>query len=245
MADRYLYAASVGACLLLALLLEAAVPRLKTLLAVVMTLTLLLVTAARTTLWRDEENLWAEADEDPTCLIDPAFGAAQVHLLRFKTTHDREVAMAALERLYETPAVKNAQFGQFCDSLVRAARMALEARDLAHATHWARNAVLTCPDQAWVWNASMEVNLHRDPAVAALGAERAWRLEPRPLTALLRGLTALEVTPDSVAAGWVLEAVQQAPAATCPALASWLRAVSPSLQEMVADARARCATPPR
>ena len=240
MADRYLYAASVGACLLVALLLEDAVPRLKTLLAVAMTLTLLLVTAARTALWRDEENLWADADEDPECLVDPDFGAAQVHLLRFKTTRDREVAMASLERLYETPAVRNGHFGTFCDSLVRGARMALRAGDLARAAHWARNAVLACPGEAWVWNASMEVNLHRDPALASLAAERAWRLEPGPLTALLRGLTALEVRLDPVAAGGVLEAVRAAPEVTCPALADWMRAVSPPLQQAVSEASASC-----
>lgn len=239
-ADRYLYAASVGVVLLLAMLLESAVPRIKTALAVGMVITLTLVTMSRTAVWQNEENLWSEGDEDPECVEDPAFRAAQVHLLRFKTTQSRKTAMAALERTYQTPAVKSGQFAAFCDSLVMGARMALSARDFKNADHWARNAVLTCPNEAWVWNASMQVFLHRDLPLAAESAERAWRLEPTPLTTMLRGLTVLELRDDASARQWVLDGVKASPETTCPALRDWMNAVAPPRRELVNDAFELC-----
>jgi hypothetical protein len=228
MADRYLYAAVFGVSLVLALLLERLRTRTQVLVAVVAVLTL--TCATRSALWLDEENLWAETDEDPACLVDRDRPAVDAHLLRFRSTKDPRVALQALERALITPAL--AQTTHFCEAHQNAAQLAAELGEAARGEGWARTAVARCPFDAASWSALAMTAAPRHPEEARLAAVRAWRLEPSPLTQAQLGL----LSGGDEGEAMLLEAVRNGPGEACPLLKRW---PGPRF----AEARALCAGP--
>lgn len=241
MADRYLYAASVAACWLLASLLDANRLRLTNGLAAAIVVTFGLTTAYRTSLWQHEDELWSAVDEDPTCLIDPEFPAAQTHLIRSWTATTPEVKLQAIERGLASPAYNlPASAEPRCDLLVPGIPIALNFHQNDKALEWARQAIRGCPKRAEAWNAAMLTTLHRAPELAHTAAERAAKLKPAPFFLLLEVLTSLEVRFEASRAEEVTDIVSKSPTETCPALGTWRREVSPQLAASVAPAAAFC-----
>lgn len=218
MADRYLYAAVFGVCVVLALLLERLSERGRgpVLIAAVGALTL--TCAMRSALWLDEENLWAETDEDPACLVDRSRPAVDAHLLRFRATKDPRVALQAIERALATPGLE--QSSHLCDALQNGALLTAELGEPERGEAWARSAVERCPAEALSWSALAQALRRHQPALALDAAQRAWRLEPNPSAQALVGLLRVEAG-QAAGKDLVLEAVKQDPAQVCPALLRW------------------------
>lgn len=236
MADRYLYAAVFGVCVVVALQLEK-LARLRTPLLGALALTLMLTCAARSALWLDEESLWAESDEDPACLVDTGWPAVDAHLLRFRAASDRRVALAALERALVTPGM--VQSSHRCEALQNGALLTAELGDAARGEPWAQQAAQRCPAEAASWTALATALAHAKPALALDAAERAWRLESTAATQVLRGLLRLEAGRED-GLPLVLEAVQHEPGEACPLLRRW-STEAPALTPRLNEAMASCA----
>ncbi len=240
MADRYLYAASVGVCFLFALLLDAARPRLKNTVVALAVVALALTTASRSYVWQDEEGLWAEADEDPACLTDPEFPAAQAHFLRYFTVKDPQTKLAALDRLLLTKGPTGDSHGLQCEGLLTGARLLKAAGRHDEAERRAQLAVKPCIRHPKLWETVLTVTLHRNPAVAEVAARKWSRLEPSPQTNLLRVLTRLEVKDDPALRDEAAAIVAKSPELTCQTLHDWSLGLDPKLMEAVAAAQAAC-----
>jgi hypothetical protein len=193
MADRYLYAPSLGICGLLALLATGLRPRAFALVAAAVAVLLTASTATRAHVWQDEEALWEEPDLDPACVVDTSFPAAQAHILRFFTTKDRLEGLNALERAMVTPGIKGVAPKMVCTTIIGATREAQELGGLERAVSWAKISTTLCPNYASAWNAAMVVSLHKRLDLAAGAAIKAWRLEKTPETEVLMWLTLLEL----------------------------------------------------
>lgn len=239
MADRYLYAASIGALLLVATLLEPVRARVRNLVLGATVIALLFTTALRTSIWQDEELLWEEADEDPLCMEDPDFPASDTHYLRFLSAHDDETRLAALKRV-----IARGRIGIIvrCEALVNGAPLLEASGDHATAVEWMRLAIAECqaakPHQ--LSRAVLLVSMHRDLPLAAEAAERWYRLTPSPSTNLFRLLTQLELQ-GPPASPELVPLVQSAPNETCGLLAEWSNEVNQTLRASVADALRACA----
>jgi hypothetical protein len=241
MADRYLYAASAGGCLLVALLLEWMKPALRTFSVAAIAVALGLTTAARAGLWHDEENLWREPDEDPECVADPEYPATDSHLLRYWSAKDRRTGLLALERAMVTKGLTSLSYEHFCHVLTAGAAEAAALGDLNRGIPWARRAMRMCPTRPETWNVVMLLNIHDRPQLAADAAQKALRVLKVPRMYLMRALTQVEVGNDGYL-NEALEAVQLDPARCCPMLQQWSEEVSPALQVKVAQHLEVCAT---
>lgn len=200
MADRYLYAPSIGVCGLLALAAVKLRDRAFVAIAVASAVALTFGTASRSWVWQDEEALWEEPDLDPACVVDSAFPAAQSHILRFLTAKDRAVGLNALERALVTPGFMDVGEYLFCNSVVNAARDALMLGGEDRARTWAALSTRMCRQHAEAWNAAMLVNLHKRTELAAGAATKAWRLDKTVQSEAMMWLTWLEHGNASAAA---------------------------------------------
>lgn len=208
MADRYLYAPTIGTCGLLAVYAARLTPRSFRLVSLVTALMLCVGTASRAWIWQEEEALWEEPDEDPACVVDSAYPAAQSHILRFLTTRDRREGLMALERAMVTPGLKGVGHDLLCTVIIGAAREAKDLGEPERALAWAKQATQLCPIHSASWNAVMALNVHKRPALAAGAAIKAYRLERSSETEVLMWLTQLE----SGHAGAALEVLRLAKA---------------------------------
>jgi hypothetical protein len=240
MADRYLYAASVGSCFLLALLLDSARPRLKNTVLGLAVAALTLTTASRSYVWQDEEGLWAEGDEDPACLKDPEFPASQVHFLRYYTVKDPTIKLQALDRLLQNPGLKGDSHGLQCEALLTGARLLRAAGQNVEAERRAQAAVKTCWRHPKMWETVLTVTLHRNLPVAETAARKWSRVEPTPQTHLLRVLTKLEVNDEPALREEALQMVRSSPEGTCTTLRQWSQGLRPELQSAMSEARSLC-----
>lgn len=240
MADRYLYAASIGSCLLIAQLLESAIPRLRTMAVVAVTGILLLVTALRAATWKDEELLFAEADEDPACMVDPDFTAAQVHLMRFQSSKDPATQLAALERTITSKGWTSERFSQYCEALVPGSTLSLAAGKVQQARAWAVYAARACPHLPDSWNVLMAATVHVNLDAAAVAARRASQLHPSPRMRLLKLLTTLELGPDEKILAQVQPTLEESPQTACAALFAWAAGAPRSLLERLSASLRQC-----
>ncbi len=200
MADRYIYAPTIGVCGLLALTALRLTPRTFWLVSVAVALGLTSTTASRAWVWQDEEALWEEPDLDPACVIDSAFPAAQAHFLRYLTAKDRLVGLNALERALVTPGFKDVGEQLACNTIINAAHEAAEFGGEARALQWAKMSTTMCGTRPESWNVAMLANLHKRLDLAAGAATKAWRLNKTPEAATLMWLTRLEYGDKAAAA---------------------------------------------
>jgi|GEM_PF-1440278 len=245
MADRYLYAASIGACLLIAQLLAAARERLRNTVLALVVLTFTATTALRSAVWQDEEMLWEEADEDPVCMQDPEFPAAFVHFLRYATAADDETRLSALTRLLDSRAAAGS--GLRCDAWLNGAQLLSARGDHARAGEWTQQATASCASHRLLPQTVMLVTLHRDLTVAEYAAAKWYRLDPRPESGLFRMLTQLESAgitgsaEDASRQAGILAVVKSAPHLTCPLLTKWAGEVGAALKAAVSESIDACA----
>ena len=240
MADRYLYIPTVGTCGLVALLATNLQPRSFALLAAAVALALTSATITRAAIWQDEEALWEEPDLDPACLVDTSFPAAQSHILRYYSSHDRAEGLLALERAMVTPGLKRVEQRMVCSMIINAAyeAYALGAQD--RAISFVKIATSTCTTNPGAWNAAMVINLHRRPQLAAGAATKAWRLDKTPETEVLMWLTLLEFG-DARAPANVLRLAQLGNRLVCEKIAQFTADV-PKLGPLMGEANFHCAT---
>ena len=241
MGDRYLYASSVAACWCFATLLETFTAERKTLLAGVLVTAFALVTAWRTSLWHHEGELWAASEDDPACVSDPDFPAAQVHQMRAWTAPTPELQLAAFDRALASPVFSGATNAESCNLLLPAIMLALGERQTERAVAYSRRAIRACPKRPDLWNAAMLATLHVRPDLAYMAADQAWQLEPSDTHRLLRALTALEVKVEPAHVTEVQQSVAQNPQRACAVLEVWKAGASLAARESVAESAARCA----
>lgn len=236
MADRYLYAAVFGVCLVLASLLERLSPGLRTFVLGAMLLALTLTCAARSALWLDEENLWAEPDEDPECMLDKSRPASDSHLLRFRTAKDNRTRLAALERALATEGVGRSPHR--CEALQSAATLSVRLGQPAKGEAWAGESVRACPYDPASWSALTATTQVSKPAIALDAAEHMYRLLPSSPRKALVGLLRLQL---GLADGQplVLEAVRAEPKEVCPLVQRWSTEL-PALGESLGEALMLC-----
>jgi hypothetical protein len=239
MQDRYLYAAVFGIAVLAAQLVEALDPRLRRVLAPVVLLALGAVTAARTSLWQDEENLWVDLDLDPVCMRDRSFNAAQTHMLRFYSGHDPEARMEAFERLAASPGYLRRPLNEICLSLEMAIHLAVKQKVQDRAGGWAVTITERCSQFPDTWRALAALELHRRPRKAAQYADRAFRLNPSSSIRALRGVAHLEAG-DPRARELILEAVVDDPSYACPIVKQFNAEVGKPLQDKLVDLLEHC-----
>jgi hypothetical protein len=238
MADRYLYAAVWGACVVVALGLEQLRPQVHRVVVGLVLVGLVATSATRSALWNEQENLWAESDEDPACLVDTSGNAIEAHLLRFWSAQDRRVALAAIERSVQMPVLLRSE--KLCDTLEAGAFQAVALDLPERGEPWARQASSTprCSVRPDTWFAMMATTLHRKPEAALDAAERAWRLSRSPRAQVMVGAARLELGRDEGAA-LVQEAVERSPELACGPLVQWSHDV-PTLAPRISGALALC-----
>jgi hypothetical protein len=237
-ADRYLYAASFGACFLIALLLEPARSRLRNTVVVLVVATFAVTTALRTWIWRNEESLWEDIDDDPVCVADPEFPAADAHYLRFLTSKDNGTKLQALKRLLTTRGSGDS-FGLRCEALLTGAQLLVTAGDYPEAEHWTKLAIPDCKKHPRMWSTALTVTAHRNLPVAATAAQRWHGLDPTPVTNLFRMLTQLELKDEAARREEVLGLVKVAPE-VCPTLQLWSTEVTPAVRQPIGEALKAC-----
>lgn len=220
MADRYLYAATLGTCGLLALLTDRFRGRLYSLTMAAVMVLLTAATASRAWVWQEEELLWEEPDTDPACLSDPSFPAAQSHVMRFVSSKDRSSALLSLERAMASPGFLLIEEVLRCTTLVQAAAEAHNLGVEERAVHWAKLANRHCPDNAGGWNTTTVINLKRNPQVAAMAAQRTYRLAKSPESETLMWLTRLLVADPTAPANLTRLAREQGQFA-CFKIVAW------------------------
>jgi hypothetical protein len=235
MADRYLYAASLGTCLILALALNALPERVRPLSLKTLLLALALSSAWRSSLWHSEETLWAESDEDPECLLDTNFPAAQVHALRAMASRDPETRLLAFER-----SIASAGYAKMksCTIPRDGALAALSLNLPERARPFSALSVQHCASEPQTWVIAMAISMHRDKAAAADAAHHAWRLANDPRTWLYKALTELEYV--GTGADEVSAAISDDAAQLCPLLMPWAGEVDASVATAVAEPLERC-----
>jgi hypothetical protein len=240
MADRYLYVPTVGVCGLIALLLTNLRPQLFVAVAGAAAVLLTGATASRAVLWQNEELLWEEPDEDPACVTDTSFPAAQSHILRFYSTKDPQISMMALERAILSPGLNRVEEKNVCDMLIGAASQAHELGVEGRALSYARLATTTCRTRPEAWNIAMVINLHKRLDLAAGAATKAWRLKKSPETEALMWLTRLELG-DSGAQAEVLRVSKEKNRFACEKIAQFVADV-PTLGPPLGEAIHNCAS---
>jgi hypothetical protein len=238
MADRYLYAPSIGVVGLLAM----ASLRLSEKFFRLVVFTILAVSApsiaARVWIWQDEEALWEEPDRDPECVVDTDFPAAQSHILRYLTTKDRNEGLMALERAMVSPGLREVGPLLGCTTIIGATRDAQDLGGSERAVPWAKLSTRFCPTSPEAWNAAMVVSLHKNPALAAGAALKAWRLGRTPESEVLMWLTRLELG-DLKAVPEVLRLAKLGQRQVCEKIAQFSNDV-PTLHAQLGEANFEC-----
>ncbi len=190
MADRYLYAPSVAACLLLSWGMNR-LPIMKALLLPAVVALFSVVTLARGVIWENPGNLWAEAVEDDACLKDDLVTASVMYLNHGGTAEDPAVALAAYQK-----GINHRRFTTLPKHLQalylrKGIRIALMTGDSELARSWGIRAIEAAPFDPDAWaNRALTVG---DPAVALDAANHAFRLEKSADTYWLRGAARLAV----------------------------------------------------
>ncbi len=238
MADRYLYAAVFGVAVLAAQVLQLLRPSLQRVVAGALVLVSLMVSAQRAVEWLDEDNLWADADEDPACLTDPSEQAALAHMTRHWTTHDPDIGYQALQRAIASPGFTTVPHQFFCIGTATFTHTAAEHGEPEKAAQTVQWAEQYCADKPDTWAATMDFALHRDLPRAARAAERLEAMVHSPHAQVMRALTKLEAG-DSSELDRVTAATGSHPMQTCPAVRQWVARV-PAHQSALAPALANC-----
>lgn len=220
MADRYLYAASVGTCALLGILITKLQPRLFGLVVVATAVLLTSTTAARSWVWQNEENLWEEPDEDPACMVDIEFPAAQGHYMRFQSAKDRLEGFLALERVLASPGINGIGEAAICSALISAAGEAAALSQSTRAVEWAKAANRLCPTDPRGWNITMVINMHKKPKVTAMAATKAYRLAKDTQSEVLMWLARLELD-DPAATAEITRLAKLGNPSVCQKVVQW------------------------
>jgi protein O-mannosyl-transferase len=151
MADRYLYAPSVGSCLLLAALLARGSPSggergdgTGRWIPLALCLVYATLTISRGLEWRHERALWAQLLEDPACERDGVVTAAVIYLQNANIAATPAEAFALRKKALEHPAFPRLSRDEQCGELRRGAKDAAALNDTESAERWNQRAAALC-----------------------------------------------------------------------------------------------------
>jgi hypothetical protein len=247
MADRYLYASSLATCALLAVVLEHLRAPLRKVVGLSVIAALALVTSSRVELWNREEELWAESDEDPACLVDPSDYAVKAHTQRALTATDPRVSLAALERAIASAGFSSLRPRRQCNVLYIAIIRASGLGATDDARRWAGRMTEVCPSQMSAWFALSNLELHEHPDAAIAAAERAMRLgrvEQAPAIDFAKTLAVLGLARLRLGVPTATEALDEAltrePRGACGMIRAWANKEGPERAAIVSPWLERC-----
>jgi hypothetical protein len=241
MADRYLYAPSIAACLLISWGVgRLTAPKAWALLALVVVFGG--VTLLRGAIWQEPANLWAEAVEDDACLKDDVATAAVMYLNYASTVEDPQLALAAYKKGINHRRFRVLRPDLQIAYLRKALEVAYRLGDPALARRWSDLALRIGPLNPDVWRSRAAVI--GDPKLALDAAEHAFRLQRSADTYWQLGEAKLAMN-DLAGIDDVTKAVVLEPDRFCPYLLEWLeRKHAETWVPSFASIRARCAPGP-
>lgn len=224
MADRYLYASSIAVCVGLALAMDALLARggvVASALPWLVTGVWLIISFSGALDWRDEEQLYISADDDPACMTDTSNYASKAHFQRGLVAHDDATALVAFERALTAAGASKLSGPQRCGVLLQASvrAAALQGEPFVR---WTDQFVAQCPGVQAAWVMGAMAALGRRPEVALSRARQAVALRPLPDAQAALGVALLDQAQDAEAQV-VLDALfpDQAGEA-CPVLRAWV-----------------------
>jgi hypothetical protein len=220
-ADRYLYAASVGVCFGLALALERLRPSWSRVAPVVLVGTWLIISFTAALDWRDEEQLYVTADEDPACMTDPSNYASKAHFQRGLVAHDDRTALDAFQRTLDAAGSRQLSGPQRCGVLLQASVRAARVRG-APFVAWTDQFIAQCPTVQTAWFMGAMAALGRDGELAVTRARRAVELRAAPDARTALGVALLETGAVVEATATLDEALTSDPRSACAVVRSWV-----------------------
>jgi hypothetical protein len=237
MADRYLYAPSVAACIAIAWGMSRLTPGIRYVLLPACFIVFGAVTLFRGAVWQNEVNLWAEAAEDIACLRDDSMIAAVTLLNHAGGVEDRREAVEFYKKGLGHPSFHELwpefRVGYLCKAVFAAAKLG----DSALARKWSDQAIGTAPWLSDVWT-SRAVTAE-SPAVVLDAAQRAFRLEQSAGNYWRLGFARLRVEQLSGLAD-IAFAVSLDRARYCEPFIAWLRKAPAQRQALLESVRLKC-----
>lgn len=221
MADRYLYAASVGVCFGLALAMDRLRPALSRVVPGAVVGTWLIISFTGALDWRDEERLYVTADEDPACMTDTSNYASKAHFQRGLVAHDDRIALDAFQRTLDAAGSKQLSGPQRCGVLLQASVRAAKVRGEPFVA-WTDQFLAQCPTVQTAWFMGAMAALGRDGSLAVTRARRAVELRPAPDARAALGVALLETGAHVEASAVLDEVVASDERAACPVLLRWV-----------------------
>jgi hypothetical protein len=243
MADRYLYAASFGSCLLISWALNWTSGLIRPVLLTCLVLAFGGLTLHRGAVWQVEANLWNEVVKNDACLADDSPTTAVAYLKFAGFQRDPDLALGAYNIAINHVGFRSLFRADQCFHLSAASQVALAANQLNLARRYANEAVSFCPYLAGSWVSLMLSTARNEPQLALEAARRAYRLMPVPTNQWHRGQARLKVG-DADGVEDIAAAVERAPNLFCRSFANWLRQASSNQGERVENARRMCGMAP-
>lgn len=246
MADRYLYAPTVGSCLLVATVLVRLERRGALWLLPVLAVGYGAMSVGRELAWREERTLWGELADDPACERDDLVTSPVIYLQNAGLAQTPAQALELWRKALEHKSFGRLRPDDQCPELSRGARAALLAGDQASALRWSERAIATCPHQSHAWTSRLWAlrasGSAEDLPRAVAAARRAHRLAPSADTLWDRGLARVAAG-EPQGADDLAGAAAQSPLEHCPALLDWLSGAPPELVARVSAQQQACLAP--
>jgi hypothetical protein len=238
-ADRYLYAPTVGTVLLTAWLLEKA--RLRTALAAAAVVVLSAAALARSFTWQHEWQLWDEVVADAACWKDSSLITLNVLLIWGTSQPEPQFAIDAFSKVLDSaqwrPDVRyrDVTCERFMTSVLRdrLERPELELRA-------AELGVMLCPTRAESWERLARVNWTRRPDIASRALEKAFEADRISFRRWQLGIARANSGDLSRAKEDIAAALAWEPAAICPSFRRWFEALTADEKAAFEPLRAHC-----
>jgi hypothetical protein len=218
MADRYLYSPTVAVAMLVALGLSRL--RQSRGLAVLVVLTLGLVTAGRAWAWQRVEELWDEVAEDTACWQDTSPLAVNALLQWALSQTDPEKAIEAFRSVARHPTHQRSLGDFTCDRFLRSTiKKTLDDEKLE--LRAAEVMAYFCPKYVNAWERLALAAWHRRPDIAARAMENAYLDSPLTFRRWRLGLARFNAN-DPRAHSDIENALTREPGAVCVSFSKWL-----------------------
>lgn len=241
-ADRYLYAPTVGSSLLIAWLLSRV--RWRTLVTAGAVATLAVVSTARSSIWKHEWQLWDEVFQDPACWKDHSLNTFNALLIWGTSQSEPEFAIEIFRKAAERPeypgVVRNPNAERVtCDRFLKSVLLRRqETLDLE--VKAAEVGVMLCGRDARTWERLALANWKRRPDIARRAAAEAYRLDQISFRRYQLGLARANDGDVEGAIADLQHALTWEPEAVCPSFIRWLESLSEVQRGPFLPLRAHC-----
>lgn len=241
-ADRYLYAPTVGTALITAWLLSKV--RWRTGVGVAALATLAAVATARSNVWKHEWQLWDEVFQDPACAEDHSLNTFNALLIWGTSQVEPEFAIEIFRKAAERPeyagVVRNPNADRVtCDRFLKSvlirrqetAELELKAAEVG---------VMFCASEARTWERLVLANWKRRPDIAQRAAEEAYKREQISFRRWQLGMARANAGDAAGAKADMAAALQWEPSAVCESFRLWLGAQPEAQRPEYESLRAYC-----